>query len=119
MQKLTLPFVLISTLFATQYVLAETISRSQADTLMAECQEFRKQEIEPLKAIEIDKCINEQGKEADYCTRFYNGYGETHTDPNGHLQIGLFWDSPICDKALSIEKYFKMYPGKDKFEYKK
>lgn len=116
---MTLPFILISTLFAAQYVQAESISRSQADTLMAECQEFRKQQIEPLKAIEIDKCINEQGKEADYCTRFYKDYGETYIEANGHMQIGLFWGSPICDKALIVEKYFKMYPGSDKYEYKK
>lgn len=86
---------------------------------MAECREFRKQQIEPVKAIEIDKCINEQGKEADYCTRFYKDYGETYIEANGYMQMGLFWDAPICDKALTVEKYFKMYPGKNKYKIKK
>jgi hypothetical protein len=119
MQNRILPFILISTLFACQFVQAETISRLQAETLMAQCHVFRKQQIQPYKELEIDKCINKQGKEADYCARFYSGYGETQSDSNGQLQIGLFWGSPICDKALIVEKYFKMYPGKDKYEYEK
>ncbi|WP_028864820.1 hypothetical protein [Psychromonas aquimarina] len=116
MQKLTLAFVSILTLSVSQYAQAESISRAQAETLMAECKVFRTQKIEPLKAIEIDKCINEQGKEAETCSRLYDGYGETHIYANGNMQMGLFWDSPICDKALTVEKYFKMHPGKDKYE---
>ncbi|WP_019615717.1 hypothetical protein [Psychromonas ossibalaenae] len=119
MQNLRLPFILISMLLSFQYAQADSISRVQADDLMAECQEFRKQEIEPLKAIEINKCINEQGKEADHCTRFYKDYGETYIEANGYMQIGMFWGSPICDKALAVEKYFKMYPGSNKYENKK
>ncbi len=115
MQKLTLPFVLASTLFATQYVQADSISRSQAETLMAECKLFRKQNIEPLKVVEIDKCI-EQGKTSEKCDRFYEDFGETNLAGNGSLQLGLFWDSPICHKALTIEKYFKLYPGEALFE---
>ncbi|AQS39627.1 hypothetical protein Sps_04542 [Shewanella psychrophila] len=117
MKKLILLLIFTSIFLGSQYAQAETISRTQADSLMTECKIFRQQRIEPLRVIEIDKCINEDGKEAAYCTRYFSDYGETYTHKNGTLQIGIFWGSPICDKALKSEKYFKLYPSSDKYNF--
>lgn len=93
---------------------AESISRSQALDLMEQCKIFRELEIAPLKKIEVDKCV-EKGKELPSCQRFYKDFGETYLAANGYQQIGMFWDAPICKQALELEKYFRLYPGKDSF----
>lgn len=116
MKSLILLFVFSPIFLASQYAQAETITRSQADELMSECQAYRQQQIAPLKAIEIDNCINEQNKEAAYCKRYYRDYGESFTQGNGTFKLGLYWDYPTCAKALKAEKYFKLYPGSDIFE---
>ena len=115
----TMLFALVSMLSPLHYVLAESISRAQASELMNECMVFRMQAIEPFKAIAINKCIEEQGKGIEHCERFYKDFGETHVNAIGNMQIGMFWGEPICDKALAVEKHFKMYPSSDKYEDKK
>ena len=114
MNKIILTTSALFLFFNVHYALAEAITRDQAVQMMAECKTFRVQKIAPLKAKEIDRCV-EKGKELASCERFYNDFGETYIAANGYQQIGMFWDAPICKQALDLEKYFGLYPGKESF----
>ena len=99
-------------IFSSLPLSAQSISRVQGETLMEECLLFRVQEIAPLRDAKIKTCVNEQGNDPAYCTRFYKDYGEAYMADNGVMQLGFFWDTPLCEKALNIEKYFMLYPSK-------
>lgn len=116
MKNIICIYPFFSLLLLPQFVLAESISREEVDALMMECKLFREQQIEPLRQIEIEQCVNDKGKELDYCTRFYKDYGETYTNRNGYVEMGMFWDSPICEQALELERYFKLYPSKQSYQ---
>ena len=100
-----------------QYALTENISRDSVDKLISECQKARNQKIAPLKAQAIDDCINKKRKDPEYCERFYRNYGERTHLASGGTRPGMFWNLPECEKALSAEKYFKMYPASDVYTY--
>jgi len=112
MNKKNLSMIMAVLFFNTSDAFATSTSRDQALQMMEECKVFRIQQINPLKAELINKCVNEKGKELASCQRFYNDFGETYIAANGYQQIGLFWDAPICKQALELEKYFRLYPSK-------
>lgn len=101
----------------TQYAFAETISREEGKALISECKHFRQTLLAPLREIEVEKCVSDRGGELDHCRHFYSDYGESHTVSNGALQVGMFWDSSLCEKALSVEKYFQLNPSKKSYKY--
>jgi hypothetical protein len=93
---------------------SEEITREELGDLMTECQKQRQENIAPLKAKAIDECINVKGKDPDYCERYHQNYGEvTHV---GHGR-GMFWNLPLCEKAVEAEKYFKMHPSKQVYSF--
>jgi len=94
------------------------ISRDQAKTLMEACQILRQDKIASLRTIEINKCINDQGNDVNYCTRFYDDFGGAYRLPNGVMKLGLFWDIRICEHAVEVEKYFMLYPSKAIYQFK-
>lgn len=117
MKKIMSFVLLVAVIIIPTIVLAESISREQSTVIMSECKSFREQAIRPLREAEIEHCVTEQGKELAWCTRFHRDHGETYTNTKGYLQIGLFWDSPVCEKALDLEKYLRVYPSKKTYQY--
>jgi hypothetical protein len=101
-------------LFCASTGFSEEITREGLDDLMAECQRQRHENIAPIKAEAIEDCINIKSKDPEYCERYYRNYGEvTHV---GHGR-GMFWNLPVCEKAVEAEKYFKMYPSKHVYTF--
>jgi len=92
------------------HLLAEDITRQQAEGLMRECQSERARNIAPLKQQAINDCINKQKKDKDYCETYNRDFGE---GPAGGANRGMFWGLPACEKAFNVEKYFRMNPGKE------
>ena len=92
---------------------AKEIDRAGAEALMAECQRQRAEKIAPLKEQAIEDCVARNLKEREACERHNENYGQrTH----GGTQPGMFWNLPVCEDAIAAEKYFKMYPGRDRFK---
>lgn len=115
--KVAILFVIIFSMHSL-HANPNPISRDQAKTLMQACKTLRQDKIASLRDLEIEKCIHDQGKEADHCARFYNDFGEAYRAPNGGMQLGLFWDTPLCEQALEVEKYFMIYPSKESYQLK-
>ena len=111
MRKTTIRFtVCLVCALVSSFSFAEEITRQQLEELKQECQSERERNIEPLKEQAIEDCINSDGKEQDYCERYYRNLGE---GPAGGTQPGLFWGLPVCERAFKAEKYFRMNPGKE------
>ena len=82
--------------------------------LMQKCQSERERNIAPLKEQAIDDCVNKKRKDQDYCERYYRNYGVGNARGT---QPGMFWGLPVCEKAVTAQKYFKMNPGKQVYSH--
>ncbi len=97
----------VSAVALSAHCLAADITRPEAEALLLECQNQRQQHLVLGKEKAIDDCINIQHRDRDYCERFNADYGERI----GAIP-GLYWDLPVCEKAVAVEKYFNMNPRK-------
>ncbi len=95
---------------------AETITRDQLSTLLADCNRARQEKLTVAQDAQIKACV-ERGWQLDYCEHRYEHYGERIERPNTTNVVGLFWDLPICEKAIAAERYFAIHPAKQTFEY--
>jgi hypothetical protein len=110
MTSLRVQFVCgFSAILLSGHLLAEDVTRQEAQEMMLECQSERELNIAPLKDKAIKDCIDGGRGDRDYCERYNRNYGERTT---GGSNRGLFWELPVCEKAIEAEKYFKMNPGK-------
>jgi hypothetical protein len=94
---------------------ATNITRQGAEALMSECETERQKNITPLKEEAIDDCINKQGKDKAHCDRFYRNFGERTV---GGTRRGLFWELPVCQRAVEAQKYFRMNPGANTYSFR-
>jgi hypothetical protein len=63
------------------------------------CEAQRQIRLAPQRDKAIEECIAVQGKEQDYCERFYRDYGERSGD-----RPALFYDLPECVDAFEYQK---------------
>ncbi len=63
------------------------------------CEAEREAKIAPLREAEIENCINEQGKDPEYCNRFFADYGAGGRTIFGTLRPRMFHDLPVCLEA--------------------
>jgi hypothetical protein len=63
------------------------------------CEAEREAKIAPLREAEIEKCITEQGKDSEYCNRFFADYGAGGRTIYGTLRPRMFHDLPVCLEA--------------------
>ncbi len=91
------------------HLAAEEVTRQGAQEMMLECHSERAKNIAPLKDKAIEDCIDAGRGDRAYCERYNRNYGERTTVGS---KRGLFWDLPVCEKAIEAERYFKMNPGK-------
>ncbi len=95
---------------------AEQIKREDLPALLSDCDQARQAKLKPARENQIAKCL-ERGKQAEYCERRYRDYGERVHRLNSDNVTGLFWDLPICEKAIAAQRYFGRNPAQDTFEY--
>ena len=91
---------------------AEEISRDDASELMEECQRQREESIAPLREQAIEDCVTKKRKDREYCESVNKTFGNARARKNGTMIPGMFWDLPVCEKALAAERYFKMNPSR-------
>ncbi|MDB4307779.1 hypothetical protein N9985_00680 [Gammaproteobacteria bacterium] len=63
------------------------------------CEAQRQIEIAPLREKAINECVEVEGKEQDYCERYYQDYGNRAGD-----RPALFYDLPECVAAFEYQK---------------
>ncbi|QFU75692.1 hypothetical protein EY643_08505 [Halioglobus maricola] len=101
--------------FPLELAFAEEVTREEGLALMDECQRQREENIAPLREQEIENCVDQQGKDRDYCERYNRDFGESRSTATGGMRLGLFWDLPVCEDAFEAERYFKMNPRAKSF----
>jgi len=90
---------------------AEDITRQEALELMDECQMQREENIAPLREQAIEDCVTNRRRDREYCESFNRTFGNARPRGNGTMIPGMFWELPICEQAVSAERYFRMNPG--------
>lgn len=65
------------------------------------CEEARERRIAPLRAAEIEKCIETNTGDRAWCENFWSDYGEPVRTASGHLTPRKFHDLPECLEALN------------------
>jgi hypothetical protein len=63
------------------------------------CEAQRQIRLAPQRDTAIKDCVEIEGKEQDYCERFYRDYGERSGD-----RPALFYDLPECVEAFEYQK---------------
>ncbi len=101
-------------LFSTNAYADNSVSREQSAVLLEQCQALRGEKMLALREREIKKCLDEKLKDASYCRNVNEQLGQSYNSKGKHFS-GLFWDDPLCTKALKADKYFKANPSKDVF----
>ena len=94
------------------FAAAEKVSQADAAQLMQDCKSQRQEQIAPLKKQEIEQCISKGRGDREYCERYNRNFGEKTA---GGARLGLFWDLPVCQKALAADRYFNMNPGSNTY----
>jgi hypothetical protein len=74
-------------------------ARANQQELDAACEAARQEKLAPLREKYIEECVEEQGKDRDYCTRFYRDYGE-----RSGVRPAFFYDLPECEEAWAFKK---------------
>lgn len=113
--NITVKLAALSLSVAASAASTEEITRDALPSLLAQCQQQREAKIAPLRAQAIETCINEKRKDPSYCENYYRTYGNAKRRNNGTMMPGMFWDLPVCERALAAEKYFKKYPSRGVF----
>ena len=73
--------------------------RLKLEELNATCEAARERKLAPLRAQYIEECVSKQGKDRDYCQRFYADYGR-----RSGKRPPLFLDLPECVEAFEFRK---------------
>ncbi|ABV35976.1 conserved hypothetical protein [Shewanella sediminis HAW-EB3] len=73
--------------------------RTKQRELDSLCEDARQEKLAPLREKYIEECVEKQGKERDYCTRFYRDYGERSGN-----RPAFFYDLPECVKVWEFKK---------------
>ncbi len=90
---------------------AEEVTRDNASELMDECQRQREKNIAPLREQAIEDCVTNRRRDREHCESFNRTFGNARPRGNGTMIPGMFWNLPVCEKAVAAERYFRMNPS--------
>lgn len=62
------------------------------------CEEAREQRLQPLRDAELERCIEQQGRDPEYCERYFSTYGDSEVRGNRVIPR-MFDDLPECVAA--------------------
>ena len=113
-----LPFFITIFMVLSVSTSAEEISREEALGLMQECQQQREENIAPLREDAIQDCVAKGRGDREYCERYNRSFGGATARASGGTIPGMFWDLPVCERAVAADKYFKMNPSKKTYQLK-
>jgi hypothetical protein len=103
--------VAVITIALSAFAAAEEISREDVPALMEECQKQREENIAPLREQAIEDCVTNRRRDQEYCERFNRTFGNARPRAGGGMIPGMFWELPVCEKAVAAERYFRMNPS--------
>ena len=110
---------IISTLLITALLpliaAAQDIARDEVSALYAECDRQRQEKLAPLKAQEIEDCVDAGRGDRAYCERYNRDFGERIALAGGGTRPGLYYDLPVCEQAYDAERYFNINPSADTY----
>ena len=86
------------------------ITKMSLDELERRCEEAREAMIAPLRAAEIDKCIQTGTGDRAWCEAFWADYGAPSRTASGAFIPGLFYDLPECTEAWEERNRRGLYP---------
>ena len=104
--------VTIVTMALSGFAAAKEVTRDEALGLMEECQKQREENIAPLREQAIENCITNRGRDREYCESFNRTFGNARPRAGGGMIPGMFWELPVCEEAVSAERYFRMNPSR-------
>ena len=85
-------------------VLAWAVDEASVRELERQCEVAREAKIKPLREAEVQRCISEQKRDADYCNRYWSDYGNAQKLPNGRFVPRKFDDLPECVAAQDARR---------------
>jgi hypothetical protein len=104
--------VALVTLALSRFAAADEITQEGAVNLMEECQAQREQKIAPLREQAIEDCVSKKRRDRQYCESYNRTFGNAMARGNGTMIPGMFWNLPVCEKALAAQRYFRINPGR-------
>ena len=96
--RLPIQLSMILIMLSVTLVYADDTKLKQQE-LDAACEAARQEKLAPLREKYIEECVVDQGKDRDFCTRFYRDYGERSGD-----RPAFFYDLPECEDAWEFKK---------------
>ncbi len=78
---------------------ATELTAMSLDELDRRCEQEREKRIAPLRETEIEKCIQQDRKDRDYCERYFADYGNAGRTIHGTFRPRMFHDLPECIEA--------------------
>ena len=99
-------------LIVSQSAFSEEITREDAELLMENCMEQRKELLAPEREEAIEWCVEKRRRSREYCESYHRTYGARRYRANGTWQPALYFDLPDCVKALEAQRYFRMNPSR-------
>ncbi len=81
---------------------------SEVAALEARCESEREAKIRPLREMEIAKCRKEEGKDPQYCEKFWSDYGNAVRTSGGAMTPRMFADLPSCVAAFKARREFEL-----------
>ena len=74
------------------------------------CEDAREAMIAPLRAAQIEDCIQTGTGDRAWCENFWADYGAASRTPSGEFIPGMFYDLPECTEAWEERNRRGLYP---------
>lgn len=103
--------IVVVTIIVSGAVFAEEITLDGALELMEECQKQREENIAPLREQAIEACVTNRRRDREFCESFNRTFGNARPRAGGGMIPGMFWELPVCEEAVAVERYFRMNPS--------
>ena len=86
------------------------ITKMSLEDLDRRCEDTREAMIAPLRAAEIEKCIQTGTGDKAWCETFWADYGAPQRTKSGTLTPPMFHDLPECQDAWNERNRRGLYP---------
>lgn len=87
------------------------ITKMSLVDLEGRCEAARQEKIAPLKAAEIENCVQAGTGDQDWCETFWADYGAPRRTKSGGLTPAMFLDLPECVEAFEESNRRGLNPG--------
>lgn len=86
------------------------ISQMSLAELDRRCEAAREARIAPMRAAQIENCIEAGTGDRAWCENFWADYGAASRTPSGEFIPGMFYDLPECIEAWEEGQRRALYP---------